>query len=305
MTTSTSRLSVLTFNAWGLKVGSISIARSVSERITRIAHAINDLQPDIVGFQEIWTEESARELMQRLHYPYFSYHPSRRKFKGRLGNGLLFFSRYPIVEEHQITYTRYTQWFEFFSNKGALMIKIDTPAGYVQLFNTHLGAGKTPTDSSQRIAQLKELQTYIFRFSRRYPSILIGDMNFNPSMNEYSLMRQWMDDCFNDSAMDTFAHLNPDQAGFTFYTDRSFKRLKDKHDIDERIDYIFVLRSKENRCWINPVQSFVTLDEQNDPLSDHCAVYTTFEITRKKTLADILPALRTEGEKIYLSGPSE
>lgn len=302
MKKNSSQLSVLTFNAWGLKVGAISIARSVSERITRIAHAINDLKPDVVGFQEIWTEESAHELMRRLQYPYFSYHPGRRRVKGRLGNGLLFFSRYPIVEEHQITYTRYTQWFEFFSNKGALMIKIDTPAGYIQLFNTHLGAGKRPVHTAQRMAQLKELQTYLTHFSRRYPSILLGDMNFNPNMSEYGIMRQWMDDCFNDLCIDTYSSLNPNKDGYTFYKDRSFTHIKDKHDIDERIDYIFVLRSKENRTWIDPLQSTVALDDRHDPLSDHCAVYTTFEITRKKTLADILPAMHTENEKIYLFG---
>jgi len=182
------------------------------------------------------------------------------------------------------------------------MIKIDTPAGYIQLFNTHLGAGKGPAHHAQRTAQLRELQTYISCFSRRYPSLLLGDLNFNPHMNEYSIMQQWIDDTFNDAGIDTYSHLNPGHNGYTFYTDRSFKRLKDKHDLDERIDYIFVLRSKENRCWIEPIHSTIALDEPNDPLSDHCAVYTTFEITRKKTLAEILPIMHAENEKIYLSG---
>ncbi len=298
MNHSVTSLSVLSFNTWGLQVGAVSIARSVSERIRRIAGEINSLQPDVVAFQEVWTEESAHKLMTLMDYPYFSYHPARRAIRGNVGNGLLFFSRYPIVEEHQFTYTRYTQWFEFFSNKGVLMIKIETSAGYIQLFNTHLGSGKKPLHTAQRLGQINELQKYILQFTKQYPSLLLGDLNFNPSMKEYGLFRQWINDHFTDRCLDTFADVNPDSPGFTFYKQRSFKRIISKHDQDERIDYIFALKSKENRCTIDTVDSAVVLDQAVNPLSDHCGVMTTFEITRRKTLNDIMTFATPQREKI-------
>lgn len=295
---SVSKLSVLTFNAWGLKVGSLSIAKSVDQRIKRIAMEINSLHPDVVAMQEVWTDTSAQYLMNNLNYNYFSYHPDRKTIKGGLGNGLIFFSRYPIVEEHQMTYSKHTEWYEFFANKGALMIKIETPSGYVQLFNTHLGSGKLPAHSVNRIKQIQELKRYIQKFSFRYPSLLVGDLNLNPEMREYERLRAWMRDTFSDKCEDTYAAVHPDSDGITFYKNRSYKKPSSLHDRDERIDYIFLLRAKENRMYIDPVHSDVVLNNPSNPLSDHCGVLTSFELCKKKTVSDFIPSLKNEFKKI-------
>ncbi len=291
------KLSVLTFNAWGLKLGVFPIACSVDERIRRIAEEVNRLHPDVAAFQEVWTEKSARRLMNSLDYGYYSYHPGRKMLKGALGNGLLFFSRYPIVEEHMHTFTRYTEWYEYFAAKGVLMIRIETPHGFIQLFNTHLGSGKLPVHIQNRQKQLHELQRYISLFSRRYPSMLAGDLNIDPDMREYGQLTGWMLDTFNDSSQDTYGSLHPASKGHTFFKNRSYKRPSSRHDQDERIDYIFILRSKENRSHVDLIHSEVVLNHPENPLSDHCGLLTTFEITRKKTLPDMMHSGTMEYEK--------
>ena len=54
------KLRVVTLNVWALPWG---LSRQVPARLDAIGHALADLDPDVVAFQEVWTEEARRRLV--------------------------------------------------------------------------------------------------------------------------------------------------------------------------------------------------------------------------------------------------
>lgn len=284
--------SVLTFNTWGLRVGKFSIARRIDQRLRAMAAEIRKLNADLISFQEVWTDEAASFLYHNLDYKYYYYNPGRAAFKGYMGNGLLILSRYPVVEQKTIFFDHHTDWFEYYAHKGALMVQVETPAGYVNVYNTHLGSGNKPNHIQNRKRQLSDLLSWIGKTSQKQPSLLTGDLNFNPGSEEYGALVDWMREAFNDDAFDSYTRLHPAENGFTFYVDRSYKSGALRHGINERIDYIFALCAKENRSSLELKASEIVLDNAHFPLSDHCGVIARFRICRKVTINDVMESLK-------------
>ncbi len=282
-------LSILTLNVWGLKIGPWSIARNVNDRIRRISRDVHDLQPDVVAFQEVWCDTIARFLVTSMRYPYFSYRPQRKKLKGRLGNGLLVLSKFPILEEKGAAFSCFTRPDEFFANKGFLLTQIETPGGIFYLLNTHMGAGRNPSDTCRRMKQLEEMLTEANGLSRHFPIFLAGDFNFNEDSPEYSYLRSWMNSNWDEKGLDTFRHIHPDEKGHTFFMERSYVKERSTHDRDERLDYVFTLISKRNRCSVKIKSSDIVLNDANHPISDHAGLMTTVVLRHKATIEEIIP----------------
>jgi len=277
------KLTLLTYNVWGLKVGPWRIAHNIDERIRNMVSHIQELDADVIALQEVWCDTIADFFQSQLNYRYGYYEPSRKFIKGRLGNGLMFLSRYPMVEKKFIEYSAYTRWFEFFANKGALMVLIETPNGSVNVFNTHLGSGNHINDIGSRTIQARELQRFIERFPNRRPALLLGDFNFNPFSTEYQSFSHWMLGRYDEGPSDTFRQRHPNEKGFTFHVERSSDPRPSIHNRDERIDYIFSLTSKSSRSALELAESRVVLNFPNPRLSDHCGVLSSFVLTPKVT----------------------
>ncbi len=282
-----SKISVLTFNVWGLRVGRLSIARNVDARMEAIMEHIKLLNADVIALQEVWCDTIAGYFLQNLKYPYHYYAPNRKKIKGRYGNGLMFLSKFPILEQHVLAFSDHTRFDEYFANKGALMIQIETDGGRVNLFNTHLGAGKKISHMHYRMYQMEELQHFIRSVPRRQPVVLAGDFNFNPGSLEYILLKQWVKRYFNEISFDAYQSVHPAKSGHTYFLNRSYGTHPVIHNQDERIDYTFALCSKENRSSLTVAESDTVLDFPEEPLSDHCGVMTQLTVTRKSTLDDV------------------
>jgi endonuclease/exonuclease/phosphatase family metal-dependent hydrolase len=283
-----SELSVLSFNTWGLKVGTFSIARKIDQRLQAMTAEISKLNADVISFQEVWTDEAASFLYHNLNYQYYYYNPVREAFKGYMGNGLLILSKYPIVQQECVFFNHHTAWFEYYAHKGILSVQIETPSGYFSLLNTHLGSGNKIHHVQKRKEQLTETLNYIDKLSAKQPIILTGDFNFNPASEEYRIMDRWKNKTFNDESFDAYHKSNPEGDGFTFYINRTYKINSFLHGINERIDYIFALCAKENRSALELLQSEVVFDHADFPLSDHCGVMAKFLIRKKMTVEEVI-----------------
>lgn len=281
-------LSVLTYNVWGLKVGRWHIAKNIDHRIRAMIAHIRQLNPSVIALQEVWCDTIAAYLHRHLGFPYFYYEPYRHLWKGRIGNGLMMLSKYPILEQHTMRFSGHTRADEYFAAKGAQMIQIETPAGKMYMVNTHLGSGKKTKHIERRMLQLSELQQFIRNFPLKQPAVLAGDFNFNPESMEYFQMQTWIQRHFNDGSGDTFFMTNPGKNGHTFFLNHSYERRPTIHDRDERIDYVMTLCSKENRSDIEILSAKVVLDNTDEPLSDHCGVLANFMLRRKHTLEEVL-----------------
>ncbi len=279
-------LSVLTFNTWGLKVGPWHISPGITERTSRMIDAIRELNADFVALQEVWCDDVAKELQDKLGYPFSSYSPNRQGIRGRVGNGLLFLSKYPILQEKLTSFSTYTRWFEFFSNKGIRIHQIETPSGKINILNTHLGSGYTSDDQQRRLTQTHELKAALEMAGRHYPIILAGDFNFDPDSAEYYDLASWIKHRFEGAEPDTFRHMAPHNSGYTYFPSRSFADTSGA--CDERIDYIFSLVSNSNRSALELTGSQVVLNDPSQPLSDHAGLLSSFRLMRNATLLEAI-----------------
>src|SRR5581483_7701286 len=84
---------VLTYNAWDLPL----VADDIAARIERIGPAINELEPDVVCFQELWVDADAARVASDLAKVGLTH--TRRWPSGAIGSGLMIASRFPIEQD--------------------------------------------------------------------------------------------------------------------------------------------------------------------------------------------------------------
>jgi endonuclease/exonuclease/phosphatase family metal-dependent hydrolase len=268
------------FNIWGLQFGRLSLAENLDARLRAMVAPIRGLDPDIIAFQEVWSDATWDYLVEQLDYPFVAYRPSRGRLRGRLGNGLLVLSRYPLARERVRRFSAFTHVQEFFASKGALFVDVLTAQGPVTLINTHLGSGLSPRVTQRRVTQLRELCGWIRTVPEEHPVILAGDLNLSPDSEPYRVLNDWVRAHYDGASGDTFLQANPDAPGYTYYRSRS----RPRHGAGpwlpaHRIDYIFVLSSRESTVQLRMLASDVVLNVPGAPLSDHCGVLTRIEIT--------------------------
>jgi sphingomyelin phosphodiesterase 2 len=181
-------MNILTLNCWGLKYVS-SLRR---ERLVQIGHELarTSPQPDIVGLQEIWTQEdyqSVRDLT-RAFLPYGKFY-----YSGVLGGGLAILSRWPIEESSMWRYPlngRPTAFWrgDWYVGKGIACARIrygSAKKEVVEVFNTHTHAPYEhgPKDSylCHRLAQAWEVGKMLRGACERgHIVVALGDFNMKP-----------------------------------------------------------------------------------------------------------------------------
>lgn len=182
---SSSTLTLLTFNVWGLRF--VSKDRDVRIRAIAAYLASNSSRYDVVCLQELWINSDfefvRRELADVLPH-------SRFFHTGALGSGLAIFTRFPIVGGQAMPYALSGTPLEviagdFFVNKAAGKIVIRHPQlGEVEVWNTHMHAagddGKE-TRRAHRLTQAWQLAQQIKAGVERGRHILLaGDFNSIP-----------------------------------------------------------------------------------------------------------------------------
>lgn len=250
-----------------------------------MARPIRDLHPDVIAFQEVWSDAIWRYLTEQLDYPFFVYRPNSGWIRGQMGNGLLVVSRLPLARERVRRFDTCSRAQEYFTSKGALLVDVLTPQGPITLVNTHLGSGCTATMHRRRLAQLEELLRWVAVIPPEHPVILAGDLNLTPDSTPYQLLQEWIRACYDAESGDTFLQANPGRPGYTNFPRRSRNGgAPGLRQPGWRIDYIFLLRSPENTVQVQALQSDVVLDVPESPLSDHCGVLTRMEVAPARVL---------------------
>jgi endonuclease/exonuclease/phosphatase family metal-dependent hydrolase len=175
-----SGLRFLTLNCWGLPF----LTPQKNRRLDAITETIRNGKWDVVALQEVWMKSDQERIIKNSGFPY---HVSfSRRFR-LFGAGLIVLSRYPIIESDFHTFAvkgfphRLTEG-DFHASKGVGYVLIDSPAGKIPVFVTHLIAKysrRNEIDINRvfRIAQILELVFYIRRKATPGSFILCGDLN--------------------------------------------------------------------------------------------------------------------------------
>ena len=177
-------LRILTYNVAGIPFTHPRF-RSRMRRITELL-AVGGY--DIVGIQECWVKECSDTLKGAF--------PNHVRPKEGVfgGDGLLLGSQYPIQDlqtftfsldapDHRLLYGEA----DGLTDKGIVAVTVETPAGPLKIFNTHLIAGYPGRDYiPERSGQLYELVRFIREYAGDDPYLLMGDMNFSPKMPAYA-----------------------------------------------------------------------------------------------------------------------
>jgi sphingomyelin phosphodiesterase 2 len=147
---SVDKLSLLTFNVGLLQMnlfGFIPIFANpeyVSQRRPHIPQKIREINADIVSIQECYEDKHANFITSTLVdlYPYHARHRSPGFAPWKFQNGLLFLSKYPILESYIEKLHKAASLEMWMANKSNLVMTVAIPSlGSVTLVNSHTTAG--------------------------------------------------------------------------------------------------------------------------------------------------------------------
>ena len=252
---------VLTYNLMGMKPG--------SNPETRIQHIIENLQqldPDIIGLQEInetldgehnqaqtIADSLASHFGNEYHvYMEFTHESWDSQFREYVG----IISKFPVLEQG------FGQLVPGVFPRKVVWNAVDSPLGRLNVFNTHLSFNSADVRRIQ-VQQIIGFITYTENLSPGVASILVGDFNDEPSSETIRLLTEPGTETFY---IDSYAFSNPTDPGYTVPSASP----------TERIDYIF--EKSTGNLAIDT--SMVVIDEPYDGTnycSDHLGVLTIFQ----------------------------
>ena len=184
------RLRLLTANIWGLPW---PVGRDLPARLRAIAAALPDLDVDVAAFQEVWTQDARDSLIaagRDAGLDFVWHRPSTLS-----GSGLLVLTRLPILEAHFELFSlggfpERIDHADYYGGKGFGNLTLDTQAGPVSLFVTHLQASYVERDQDEyvghRTAQVVDMAAALARV--RNPVVVLGDLNFEEAHEEHSIL---------------------------------------------------------------------------------------------------------------------
>lgn len=252
------RLSVLTYNTHGLPswiAGDDPPGRYplLLEKAARF---------DVVLLQEDFAHQPIVDLEAR-HPRIVRGNGPRLRWPLFQGAGLTLLSRLvalssPVLAPYEICHGVLRAANDCLGRKGWLMERVALPSGAsVDVWNTHLDAGRGAGDRAARQAQLGRLAAAIHRESRGRAVVAGGDFNLDwDTPHERALLERFL-----ERAGLAIAAMTPEGAW------RS------------RLDYLLYRPAPETRLAVREAgmaEDFV--DAEGRPLSDHPAIFAVFEV---------------------------
>jgi len=222
-------MKILTLNIWGAPY-----AKDRSERVAAIADEVQVLDPDIVLFQEVYLPDNRDDLIERLVgiWEYYQYFPS-----GLVGSGLLTMSKFPIVDGafHAFSMRGKPEDIrrgDYYAQKGIALTRIETPAGMVDVYNSHTHAQYDPDNDNDYAVytetNLYEAARFIEAQSGAGAVILCGDLNTRPDQAGYNIITTL------GSLVDAYWHIHR-RHDDTFAVSNPYVT-----SIDQCLDYVLV-----------------------------------------------------------------
>ncbi len=251
-------------------------ARHEAERMAAIADALPKLAPDLLAFQEVWTDASRDTLVAGARAAGLQsiWHPPATTGSG----GLLIASRFPLTEVHFEAYRargfpERIQHSDYWGGKGFVRARVETPEGAVVFANTHLHANYAlPGDVDEyvgvRTAQLVQLASGLR--DTPAPLLAVGDFNLVESEDGYAVLRGLSG--LNDVAATLDRRETTTRAGNPYR-----RKARD----DGRIDYVFERPGGRQRLVPTSIERIfdASLQFRGEPgnYSDHAGLLATFD----------------------------
>jgi len=248
-----------------------------------IGSALAQMDLDIAGLQELYQEQDRQSVVQGAAaggLVYSRYFPS-----GTIGSGLLLLSRFPIEDA---TFLRFRLngrpqeliRSDYYAGKGIARIRLQTPLGPLDVYDTHLiaGYGEIGPDVFfyHRVAQAYEVARYVNAMSQKTAVIVTGDLNSTPDKLVYHT-------CEKVAGLeDSYRNANPGDPGITVTTDIPYVLIHEP----ERIDYILYRNGSTMAFQVLSSEVVMKAAPPNVgalAYSDHYGVCTTFELAARET----------------------
>jgi endonuclease/exonuclease/phosphatase family metal-dependent hydrolase len=243
-------LRIVSFNVWGLP-GWMNGAPE--DRYPRIAEQLEELQPDLVLLQEVWTKNARASSPAGREWSTAWSSGQANIFKE---NGLLTISRHPILggEFHPF---RAAALPDSLVKKGALKVTIELPDGFrLNVWNVHLQAGGADTIRSRQVA---ELVNWVHAAQDgQIADVVAGDFNCTPESQQYRTLLQQIGPSVQAIS---------GEPGFT-----TFDGLSKRSGAGQILDHAFIrIVSAVEGVKASP-RALFTAQRMKDRLSDHLGV---------------------------------
>ncbi len=253
-------LKVMTYNLQGMKPGT-----DPETRLFHIIQNLKELNPDVIGLQEInepvrggEDDNQAKIIADSLsayfgitYYCYYSltHLAWDNQFREYVG----------IISKHPVEQEGYHQLVPGVFPRKVVWNYINTPLGMINFFNTHLSFNSR----SVRVQQVQQIREYIDQQEIDFlgvASLLTGDFNDTPESEPILLLTNTGTDTFY---FDTYHEVNLTSSGYT----------SPAGSPSSRIDFIFY----KNTGSLTIDTSFVVMTQPYDGIhycSDHLGVMT-------------------------------
>jgi len=230
-----------------------------------IFQGIQELQPDVIAFQEVFNQEWAMSFKEKAGYPYLVMDDSHC--------GLVICSKFPFQETgSQILKRSPLEYYD----RGVLWAKVDFQPSSFYVINTHLSW--KPQDSKTRLDQAVEVANVIENKTTGFDVLLMGDHNAEARTEEMQYLIQ-------EAALeDVYDRIHPKSKALTWDNQNKFVREASEALPDRRIDYIFKRKGNGLFGKIEDCQIVFTEPSKNGVwASDHYGVVATFSVQNQVT----------------------
>ncbi len=180
-------LRVLTYNVAGIPLAH----PRWPQRRAAIGRLLRDSRYDVVALQEAWVDGDVKILQRESGFP----HLVRLGRSGIAGNGLALLSRHESLHAASVVFPlKPAALAEFrrgesISSKGIVMARLRTPAGEVDVYDTHFTSDYPGLDHRLfRLAQAFEVYDMVRAHSQGRPFVVLGDLNCGPGDPEFGLL---------------------------------------------------------------------------------------------------------------------
>jgi endonuclease/exonuclease/phosphatase family metal-dependent hydrolase len=287
---------LLTLNCWFLSILGHDIGKDIDARLMIIPEKIVSLDADIILLQEVWSNKHKKYLAKTFKEFGYSYiHYEKRRLN--MGDGLMIISKFPITStDTSSSFSVATKFEEVFTSKRLIYAEVELPSKErIDILTTHVGAlGYDEKIGSYKIKQkarqniqYQEIKEFTQEVHTNNKLILAGDFNahyleFKHGKFENSYSKDYLNliknGCGNDdftnvfmlankmnadsSHLPTYAQENPYVASGAFANSPS-----------EVEDFVFACGYEEDDI----SKSKIVFDTQNDIISDHYGIISTFK----------------------------
>lgn len=240
--TSCYQFSLVTYNIHGLPI--VITGDNTYNRVHEIGLYMENLNPDIIHFQEDWTQYGHKMLTEPLGEEYVSNIILDEKLHeySIFGSGLFSSSKYEMEEYQKIIYSDRYGYDDVWASKGFIVQRLSVDNKIIDFYNTHMDAQDKKGDQNARKENAEQLVSFINEYSKNFPVIVAGDTNL-----KYT----------SETDMDTYKYI------------LSEANLTDAYE-EKRIDKILYTKNE----YLNCVNTEILPIE----LSDHDAIKVTFEL---------------------------